>query len=138
MATSQTNDTVANGPTPIGEYLIGRLRNKDGVDWFNLYPKKEENSGYYRYNQKTRTGRSAMGLHPGRVSEGCVTIDASDECTTPSYSCYNTHSCWKKIKSLLNKGSMTYKGEEYSGILYVMPPRDYTKGESQTLQRRCS
>lgn len=121
VATHETSETEAYGPTPMGEYLIGQKRDNNGKDWFNIYPKKEDNSGYYGYWDRTENGRRTMGLHPGRVSEGCVTVDTSDKCSTGDNYCYNTHRCWRGIKSLVNRGSMTYKGSTYSGILYVTP-----------------
>ena len=109
---AQTDDTKYGGPTPLGEYLIGkRYTNPSyGIDWYNLYPKKEDNSGYYRYTQPTQTGRYAMGLHPGTISEGCVTVKAP---------LYNDDPCWKKIRKVVDSGTMWYRGWDYSGFLYV-------------------
>ncbi|XP_032227125.1 uncharacterized protein LOC116610374 isoform X2 [Nematostella vectensis] len=111
-----------NGPTPYGEYLIGTQStstNYAGLDWYNLYPKKEDNSGYYPYHQPNHQGRSHMGLHPGRVSLGCVTVKAGG-CSSGDVSCYNRDSCWRQIKSIVNSGHMYYRGSSYSGILYVV------------------
>ena len=108
----QPRDDRFGGPTPRGEYLIGnrythsRLR----IDWYNLYPKKEDSSGYYGYTQRTRTGRFAMGLHPGQRSLGCVTVYAPNE---------NSDPCWQKIRKVIDSGNMYYRGSSYSGFLYV-------------------
>ncbi|CAH3018633.1 unnamed protein product, partial [Porites evermanni] len=52
----ERNDRRYGGPTPRGEYLIGnRYTNpRYNIDWYNLYPKKEDNSGYYGYTQRTK------------------------------------------------------------------------------------
>src|SRR5262245_841082 len=76
VPTREPDDKKQGGPTPAGEYLIGkRIKHaKHLIDWYKLYPRIEDNSGYYGYTAKTKTGRFAMGLHPGSVSLGCVTI----------------------------------------------------------------
>jgi len=108
----ERRDDRYGGPTPRGEYLIGkRYTNPQyNIDWYNLYPKKEDNSGYYGYTQRTRTGRYAMGLHPGRVSLGCVTVKAPT---------YNRDACWQRIRRVIDSGNMYYRGSSYSGFLYV-------------------
>uniref|UniRef100_A0A6P8JH65 Uncharacterized protein LOC116309115 n=1 Tax=Actinia tenebrosa TaxID=6105 RepID=A0A6P8JH65_ACTTE len=111
------------GPTPYGEYLIGKHRydtNYPGLDWFNLYPKKEDNTGYYGYFSANNQGRSQMGLHPGRVSWGCVTVSTPHCSGGDIINCYNSDSCWTSIKNIVNSGHMNYKGYSYSGILYVV------------------
>ncbi|XP_074633548.1 uncharacterized protein LOC141892246 [Acropora palmata] len=102
-----TRDDQDKGPTPRGEYLIGRryIHWRYNIEWYNLFPKKEDNSGYYSYTQSTKTGRSHMGLHPGSVSEGCVTVKES--------------TCWGNIRSVIDSGTMQYRGSSYSGFLYV-------------------
>ncbi|XP_048588617.1 uncharacterized protein LOC116618446 isoform X1 [Nematostella vectensis] len=120
-ATGKT-EADQKGPTPYGEYLIGNYHTSttySGLDWYKLYPKKEDNSGYYGYWSANNLGRSTMGLHPGRVSWGCVTVDASN-CNSGGYDCYNRDSCWTQIKSIVSSGSMTYRKSTYSGILYVV------------------
>lgn len=102
---TETRDDRYGGPTPRGEYLIGeRYTHSMGIDWYNLYPKKEDNSGYYGYTQRTQKGRNTMGLHPGTRSLGCVTVKKT---------------CWQKIRSVIESGSMQYRGSGYSGFLYV-------------------
>jgi len=112
--TKERRDDKPGGPTPRGEYLIGKRRTHRtyGIDWYNLYPKKEDNSGYYSYTQRTRTGRYAMGLHPGTISEGCVTVKAS------TYY-YNYDPCWQRIRKVIDSGNMQYRRSSYSGFLYV-------------------
>ena len=108
---SEPSDDKYGGPTPRGEYLIGeRYTHSPGLDWYNLYPEKEDNSGYYGYAQPTQKGRSNMGLHPGIGSLGCVTVKAP---------LYNNDRCWKKIRKVIDSGSMRYRGSGYSGFLYV-------------------
>lgn len=102
----ETRDDRFGGPTPRGEYLIGRrYRHPKGIDWYNLYPKKEDNSGYYSYSQRTKTGRSLMGLHPGSRSLGCVTV--------------KEQTCWGNIRRVIDSGTMQYRHSRYSGFLYV-------------------
>ena len=95
----ERNDRRYGGPTPRGEYLIGnRYTNpRYNIDWYNLYPKKEDSSGYYGYTQPTRTGRYAMGLHPGRTSLGCVTVRAPT---------YNSDACWQRIRRVIDSGNI--------------------------------
>lgn len=98
VSPSQTRDDRFGGPTPLGEYLIGKRYN---IDWYNLYPKKEDNSCYY---QRTRKGRYAISLHPGTRSLGCVTV---------------VKSCWPSIRSVVDSGNQPYCGSYYSGYLFV-------------------
>ena len=109
---AERRDDRFGGPTPRGEYLIGKRYTNPtyNIDWYNLYPKKEDNSGYYGYTQRTRTGRYAMGLHPGRTSLGCVTVKAPR---------YNSDPCWQRIRRVIDSGNMWYRGSGYSGFLYV-------------------
>ena len=106
------------GPTPLGEYLIGKRRTNPtyNIDWYNLYPKKENNCGYYGYRKPNKKGRDKMGIHPGKVSQGCVTVKAPN---------YDKDACWKKIRKVIDSGNMVYTGENgftstYSGFLYVV------------------
>ena len=57
-----------------------------------------------------------MGLHPGLVSEGCVTVKVPDG--TPR-SGYNNYNCWQKMRQVIDSGDMTYNGWKYSGYLFV-------------------
>lgn len=109
---SNTDDTSYGGPTPLGEYLIGKRRTNPtyNIDWYRLYPKKEDGSGYYGYYKPTKTGRSMMGLHPGKVSLGCVTVLAPN---------YNRDVCWQKMRNVIDKGNMSYRRSNYSGYLFV-------------------
>ena len=107
-----TKDDQEDGPTPLGEYLIGKRGiNDQGTDWYKLYPKKEDSSGYYPYEESTQTGRDKMGLHPGVVSKGCVTVFAPT---------YNSDPCWQLIRKLLDCGDMSYRNSSYSGFLFVI------------------
>ncbi|XP_068698314.1 uncharacterized protein [Montipora foliosa] len=112
QAPRETRDDRFGGPTPRGEYLIGKRYTNPQyrIDWYNLYPKKEDNSGYYGYTQRTRKGRYAMGLHPGTTSLGCVTVRAPT---------YNSDPCWQRIRRVIDNGNMNYRRSSYSGFLYV-------------------
>ena len=112
--TDETDDTKQGGPTPFGEYLIGmRFKHDDHkIDWYKLYPRIEDNSGYYGYTAKTKTGRFAMGLHPGSVSLGCVTVKSSD---TP----YDKSDIWKTVRDKLDASKLKYKSDDFTGFLYV-------------------
>lgn len=81
-------------------YLIDSYRSNNGIDWFNLLPKKKNLSGYYEYYEKDDHGRSHMGLHPGRISNGCVTVEVKDE--NPRR--YNDDWCWKQIRKIVENG----------------------------------
>jgi RHS repeat-associated protein len=109
VAAAETDEKKEYGPTPVGEYLVGTQYQhpRNNVDWYNLYPRKEDNSGYYPYREKNKLGRNTMGLHPGTVSEGCVTVQKGDD-------------CWDKLKKVINGGSMKYKNSDYKGFLYVV------------------
>ncbi|XP_072042102.1 uncharacterized protein [Amphiura filiformis] len=107
------NDDEIGGPTPKKEYLIGQFRRNwvswRLVDWHNLYPKKNDNSGYWPYNVPNEDGRSLIGLHPGSVTQGCVTV--TDD------------TCWDAINEIVSNGYMTYTGtitSNYDGFLYVI------------------
>jgi hypothetical protein len=107
-----TDDTKPNGPTPVGEYLIDKRRTHPTyqIDWYDLCPRKEDNSGYYSYTQRTKTGRLGMGLHPGTISHGCCTVAAPR---------YNSDPEWKKVRDLLEQGKLTYRSQQFVGFLYV-------------------
>ncbi|MBX7135140.1 MAG: DUF2778 domain-containing protein [Fimbriimonadaceae bacterium] len=110
-----TDDKKEKGPTPVGEYLIGtRFKNATyHIDWYKLYPRIEDNSGYYGYTTSTKTGRDRMGLHPGSISEGCVTVKSS---VMP----YDTSEVWKVVRSKLDSGKLSYKNDDFNGLLYVV------------------
>ena len=109
--TEVTADNQTDGPTPRGEYLIGLryTHQTHGIDWYKLYPKKEDSSDYYDYRDKTKKGRSAMGLHPGTISKGCVTVKVL--------------TCWQQIRDVIDSGSMYYWRINWTfyfrGFLYV-------------------
>ena len=55
-----------------------------------------------------------MGIHPGTVSEGYVTVNAPDK---------DEGACWKKIRKVIDSGNMVYTGRTtstYSGFLYIV------------------
>jgi len=111
----ETNDTKEGGPTPVGEYLIGTryTHDKHKIDWYKLYLRIEDDSGYYGYTAKTKTGRFAMGLHPGSVSLGCVTVKSADN---P----YDKSEIWRAVRNKLDSSKLTYKNDDFSGLLYVV------------------
>lgn len=112
--TEETDDTKPGGPTPVGEYLIGKRYTHDDhkIDWYKLYPRIEDNSGYYGYTAKTKTGRFAMGLHPGARSLGCATVKSSEK---P----YDSSEKWKLVRGKLDSSKLVYKKDDFSGFLYV-------------------
>ena len=116
IAPTETDDTATGGPTPYGEFLIGQRYNHatHDIDWYKLYPRMQNNSGYFGYTAATETGRSAMGLHAGSISEGCVTVDADGA------SPYDTNTDWIALRNYVDSGSMTYNGTGFSGFLYVI------------------
>ncbi len=67
------------GPIPRGRYeiLIGPQRKEDKTPWFRLDP-IDENP---RNDRSEKNGRTYFRLHPGTVSEGCITFpkDKTDE-----------------------------------------------------------
>ena len=87
---SQTSSSKANGPAPDGLYSIGAVytHRTHGISWANLYPIKQNGNGwwdYYRTNPAT--GRGYIGLHPGQISQGCITV--------------TDQSCWNKLERML-------------------------------------
>lgn len=111
-----------NGRTPSGEYLIDEKRThpKHNIDWYNLYPILEDNSGYYGYTATTKGGRTTMGLHPGCRTNGCITVYAGN------YWPYDSDPCWKQLSALLDKGKLTYtssrkpnRKQSFVGFLWV-------------------
>lgn len=94
------------GPTPPNEYLIDTLYwHKDNqCDWYNLCPMKDDKSGYHKYRDKDKYGRTTMGLHPGTVSLGCITVKKD---------------CWEKLKALIEKGELKYKNQKFKGTVIV-------------------
>lgn len=115
----ETDDTKEGGPTPLGEYLIGEryVHEQLNRDWYRLYPRKEDSSGYYPYTARTQTDRDRMGLHPGSISEGCTTIAVPGATSGAEAS---SHPNWLKVRDYLETGSMTYRGSSYKGFLYVV------------------
>lgn len=113
--TRETDDTKESGPTPLGEFLIGEryTHSTHKIDWYKLYPRLEDNKGYYGYTAKTKSGRSAMGLHPGAVSEGCVTVTSNSR---P----YDASLGWQRLKKHLDEGKLEYKNDTFVGFLYVI------------------
>ncbi|XP_071808812.1 uncharacterized protein [Asterias amurensis] len=114
--TNVTNDTMFGGPLPLNEYLIGELRNLTTedmyYDWYDLYPRHEDNNtiSYYHYTERTATGRSGLNFHLGQRSSGCETYNpATDE-----------NDCWAQTMAVLDLGNMTYNDANYSGFLYVL------------------
>ena len=111
-----TDDTQTGGPTPLGEFLIGERYEHatHKIDWYKLYPRMKDNTGYFGYGAATETGRATMGLHPGGNSAGCVTIDSDG--ATP----HDTNTEWIALQKFVDSGSMTYNGTGFTGFLYVI------------------
>lgn len=115
VSPAETDDTKNGGPTPVGEYLIGMRRKHPDqkIDWYNLYPRIEDNSGYYGYSAETKKGRSAMGLHPGKISLGCATVRSDKD---P----YDSDPNWESIRAVVDSGELKYKNDDFRGFLYVV------------------
>lgn len=115
IAPEETDDNKIGGPTPVGEYLIGqRYQNATHkIDWYRLYPRKEDNSGYYKYKEKTKKNRNEMGLHPGKVSLGCATVFAAKK---P----YDKEATWAPVRDHVDAGKLRYNKDDFSGYLIVV------------------
>ena len=114
-----------NGPIPQGPYLIG-----DGANhghhanlgtwyWFKLYPwpNQKDPQDYLIINGVRRSG---FYLHPGTVSDGCVTVKSDvgkrglEGLYYPSSAAYDT------IRKLLDDTKpRVVNGQTYRGVLYV-------------------
>lgn len=112
---NEKDDKREFGITPVGEFLVGLpfKHPKHECDWCKLYPRIEDNSGYYGYGAQTKMGRFAMGLHPGRISQGCVTVKSE---LFP----YDSNVNWKKVREILNSRRMKYKSDDFCGFLFVI------------------
>lgn len=92
----------------MGEYKVGVVEFNTGIriNWVNLYPKKKKEDGYWDYYCKNPdSGRSKIGLHPGSVSLGCISVPDSQ--------------CWLKLETLLKQQkpySVNVTGVEISGV----------------------
>ncbi|CAF1236002.1 unnamed protein product [Rotaria sordida] len=97
--------------TPVGEYKLGAVEWNSGKErnWVNLYPKKKSGSGYWDYYcENPDSGRSKIALHPGSVSQGCISVPDSQ--------------CWGKLETLLKQQtpySFSVTGVEHSGLGYL-------------------
>ncbi|MEY4534579.1 MAG: hypothetical protein RLZZ246_897 [Planctomycetota bacterium] len=102
------------GATPPGEYLINPVRQHPNhhIPWYDLEPLDPNDNRYVPYHRRDRHGRRYYGLHPGRTSEGCVTIDRDHE---------GGAECWKKLQALIDQGTLTYDGKPRRGTLIVRP-----------------
>lgn len=88
------------GILPAGYYYISTFRINENIGntpWFNLYKQKSDGSGFWDYYSDIpeENCRGRFGLHPGRISEGCVTVLSS--------------SCFNQLKQVIN---------EYPNILF--------------------
>lgn len=88
------SDPAANkGPAPDGLYAIGPVYTnpQHSKPWANLYPRKKAGKGwwdYYRGNPDVPGSRKYIGLHPGKVSWGCVTVT-------------DRYNCWANLEKML-------------------------------------
>ncbi|CAF0936948.1 unnamed protein product [Adineta steineri] len=84
--------------TPVGSYVIAPTSPRKGVFWYNLYPKRISQAGYWDYYCKNPdTGRSKIAFHSGTISEGCITV--------------TDNTCAKQMKELITN--------DLSGMSYV-------------------
>lgn len=89
---SVTCNTAEAGSSelPPGYYLVGEYYSHRHVPWFNLY--RQRSSGrYWDYHTKVpELGcRGGFGLHPGGISEGCITVTDSN--------------CFNRLRNEINK-----------------------------------
>jgi hypothetical protein len=82
-------DVVGGGKLPSGYYYIGNYYSHGGVPWFNLY-KQRSSGGYWDYYTQIpeESCRGGFGLHPGTISEGCITV--------------LERSCFNRIRDVIN------------------------------------
>lgn len=71
-------NVFGGGKLPAGYYYIGDHyynNRRGGAQWFNLY-KQRASGGFWDYHtQIPEEGcRGGFGLHPGTISEGCITV----------------------------------------------------------------
>ena len=99
--TCTTESLVWGGKLPRGLYRIGTFyyHGSQQTPWFNLYRYKG-NGNYWDYHTKipTESCRGGFGLHPGTVSEGCITV--------------LNDSCFNRIKNAIN----LYSPHSFSAI----------------------
>jgi RHS repeat-associated protein len=102
------------GTTPPGEYLINPVRQHPDhhIPWYDLEPLDPNDNRYVPYHRRDRHGRKHYGLHPGRISGGCVTIDRNHE---------GGAECWKKLQALIEQGTLTFDGKPRRGTLIARP-----------------
>lgn len=91
--TCTTESWVWGGKLPRGYYRVGTfyLHGLKKTPWFNLYRYKG-NGKYWDYHTKipTESCRGGFGLHPGTVSEGCITV-LNDSCFNRIKNAINMH-----------------------------------------------
>ena len=114
QASNIRNAEKEKGLTPATEFLIKLKREHQThkFDWYDLHQRKENNKDYYDYDKSDNHGRDRMGLHPGTVSEGCVTVRSSSE---PR----DCDPCWRKLSKIIDRGYMRHDGGFYRGFLFV-------------------
>jgi len=116
---SERLETDENGPLPVTHYLIDicRVHERIGIEWFNLHAPLEDGTGYYGYGDHWHTQRkrrNGFGLHPGTLSNGCVTISGS----------YDSDE-WRAVKNYVSAGTLIYQGKNgrvqtFCGYLIVV------------------
>ena len=60
-----------------------------------------------------------MGLHPGLLSKGCLTVKVGDG--TPR-SEYNKYNCWQKMSQVIDSGDMTYNDSKADICFSITSP----------------
>ena len=89
-----------------------RTHENHGIDWCNLHREMPDATGFYGYNQnkvsKIRNGkqeRTALALHPGTRSDGCISVVTSE---------------WSQAKQVIESGTLKYnQTQTFAGILEV-------------------
>lgn len=86
------------GPTPPGTYKIDKYRvhPTHGCGWYNLCPYSGKKCKFRTYAQGHKDhDRTHLGLHPGTVSWGCLTVEKD---------------CWAKLDALVRRGKLKEAG----------------------------
>lgn len=83
----------SNGPLPKGVYFVGDARTYHPVDWFELFPQRDDLSGVWDYNTNSDENycRGGFGFHEGSRSAGCITVKGPLDAT----------GCFEQVKNFV-------------------------------------
>jgi len=120
---------AGNLELPAGHYRIGVFYEHPRLHtpWFNLYRKRSSGGGYWDYSTLVPelSCRGGFGLHPGTISQGCITVTEGD--------------CFQRLKEvIMGYGSKNFSpyecrvcrrwwfGSSYRCLFTQRIPRSYT------------